>query len=72
MTKIIFFGWEVGFRPIPFIKLLHERCNLSLVEARILKNDLLNNKIIEIFVDIKEAKSILEEAELLKAKGCIV
>lgn len=35
MIKIIFYEWDIGFRTIPFIKLLNEKCNLSLIEARI-------------------------------------
>ncbi len=71
MTKIIFEGWEVGMRKIPFTKLLNQKAGLSLLEAKKIKDRLVdNNEIIEI--EIKEellAKEILEEALKLKVKG---
>jgi len=71
MTKIIFDGWEVGMRKIPFTRLLNERAGLSLSEAKKLKDKLVDNgEIIEIEIDSEAlAREILEEAQKLKVKG---
>ncbi|NVN94200.1 MAG: hypothetical protein HXX18_02830 [Bacteroidetes bacterium] len=73
MTKIIFEGWEVGMRKIPFIKLLNEKAGLNLSEAKKIKDRLVdNNEIVEIEIDDENlAKKILEEAKKLKVKGRI-
>jgi hypothetical protein len=71
MAKIIFEGWEVGMRKIPFIKLLNEKAGLSLKDSQNLKDRLVdNNEIIEIEVpDENLATEILAEAKRLKVKG---
>ncbi len=71
MAKIIFDGWEVGMRKIPFTRLLNERAGLSLSEAKKLKDKLVDNdEVIEIEIDDENlAKEILEEAQKLKVKG---
>jgi hypothetical protein len=74
MVKIIFDGWEVGMKKIPFVKLLNERASLSLTDAKKLKDRLVDgNEIVEIKV-INEnlAKEILKEAQKLKVKGKIL
>ena len=71
MAKIIFEGWEVGMRKIPFMKLLNEKAGLSLKDSKNLKDRLVdNNEIIEIEVpDENLATEILAEAKRLKVKG---
>ena len=73
MVKIIFEGWDVGMRKIPFTKLLNEKAGLTLQEAKNLKDRLVdNNEIIEMELDDETlAKEILEDAKKLKVKGRI-
>ena len=73
MIKIIFEGWEVGMRKIPFTKLLNEKAGLSLSEAKKIKDRLVdNNEIIELELDDESlANEILAEAHKLKVKGRI-
>lgn len=73
MVKIIFEGWDVGMRKIPFTKLLNEKAGLTLQEAKNLKDRLVdNNEIVVVEVDDKNlAKEILEDAQKLKVKGRI-
>lgn len=64
MAKIIFKTWLPGMRKIPFTKLLHEKAGLSLTEAKIKKDNFVDNNqsfYIEIF-DLKLAKEIADEA----------
>ncbi len=71
MIKVIFEGWEVGMRKIPFIKLLNEKAGFSLSEAKKMKDDLVdNNKVIVIETDnIDLAKEIFNKAKKLKVIG---
>jgi hypothetical protein len=73
MATLIFDGWNVGMRKIPFIKLLNEKAGLSLSESKKLKDRLVdNNEIIKIFIDNEElAKEILDSALKLNVKGRI-
>jgi hypothetical protein len=73
MAKIIFDGWDVGMRKIPFTKLLNEKAGLTLAEAKNLKDRLINdNEIIGVEIaDENLANEILEEAQKLKVKGRI-
>jgi|GEM_PF-1243872 len=50
MAKIIFTGWEVGMRGIPFIELLREKTNISLNQAKVIKKGIVNNEIIDLTV----------------------
>ncbi|WP_158800205.1 hypothetical protein [Pedobacter sp. L105] len=50
MAKIIFTGWEVGMRGIPFIELLREKTNISLTLAKDIKEGIVNNEIIDLTV----------------------
>ncbi|WP_277016303.1 hypothetical protein [Flavobacterium lindanitolerans] len=74
MVKIIFDGWKVGMKKIPFVKLLNERASLSLTDAKKLKDRLVDdNEIVEIkVINEKLAKEILKEAQKLKVKGKIL
>jgi hypothetical protein len=71
MAKIVFEGWEHGMRKIPFTKLLNEKAGLSLIEAKKIKDRLVDeNQVIEIEVDnINIAKIIVEEAQNLKVRS---
>ncbi len=71
MIKVIFEGWEVGMRKLPFIKLLNEKAGFSISEAKKMKDDLVdNNKVIVIKTDNNDlAKEILSEAKKLKVLG---
>jgi hypothetical protein len=71
MTRLIFDGWEVGMRKIPFTKLLHEKANLSLADAKHIKDRLVNNdEVVEIEIEDEQlAREILADAKTLKVKG---
>lgn len=70
MTKIIFEGWEVGMRKIPFTKLLNEKAGLTLKEAKNLKDRLVDyNEVITVEVEnYNLASEIVQEAQRLKVK----
>jgi len=66
MAKVIFKGWRVGMRKIPFTMLLKERAGLSLKQARDIKTKVLDNEEIAISVDnIEIARAIAVEADKL-------
>lgn len=71
MVKIIFEGWNVGMRKIPFIHLLQDKAGLSLGEAKRLKDRLVNdNEIIELEIESDElAQEILEAALKLNVRA---
>jgi ribosomal protein L7/L12 len=73
MTKIIFEGWDVGMRKIPFIKLLNEKAGLTLQEAKNLKDRLIdNNEIVVVEIEDENlAEEILKDAQKLKVIGKI-
>lgn len=73
MAKIIFDGWEVGMRKIPFIELLTKKAKLGLAEAKNIKDRLVNqNETIELEIDDENlAKEILDDAIKLNVKGRI-
>jgi hypothetical protein len=64
MAKIIFIGWQVGMRTIPFIRLLTKKAGLSLANSKKIKDRIVdNNERIEIIIkNDKLAKEILIEA----------
>ncbi len=70
MTKIIFEGWEVGMRKIPFTMLLKEKAGISLKDAKKFKDKLVDeNEIFEIEIEDENlAKEILQEARRLGVK----
>ncbi len=74
MAKIIFEGWDVGMRKIPFTKLLNEKVGMSLSEAKRLKDRLVdNNETIEIEIEDESlAREVWEDAKKLKVKGRLV
>ena len=65
MRKITFKGWEVGMRKIPFTKLLNEKGQLSLKEAKSIKDRLVNNnEVITVeFENENVARLIYEESQ---------
>lgn len=71
MAKVIFEGWEVGMRKIPFIHLLHEKAGLSLTESKRLKYQFVNDdEITEITIEDEYLASyILKEAQKLKVRA---
>ncbi|MCB0495232.1 MAG: hypothetical protein KDC79_03810 [Cyclobacteriaceae bacterium] len=42
-AKLVFTGWTVGARPIPFIKLLVDKAKLGIVDSRNIKEDIIEN-----------------------------
>jgi len=66
-NKVTFKGWKVGMQKIPFTKLLNEKGNLSLREAKSVKDRLVNDdEIITLeFKDEDEAKIIYKESKEL-------
>jgi len=67
---IIIEGWEVGMRPIPFVKLLNQKVGLRLSVAKKLKDDLMNNdESFEVILrDETTAKEIVDELKKMKVK----
>ena len=66
MAKVVFKGWRVGMRKIPFTMLLRQRAGLSLKQARDIKTKVLDNEEVVIFVDnIEIARTIAVEADKL-------
>lgn len=65
MKVIIFEGWKVGMRKIPFIKLLNKECKLSLKEAKHIKDCIVDNKTMVIEVEDAIAEFILKESREL-------
>ena len=66
MPKIIFKGWKIGMRGIPFQVLLRNHAGLSLKQAQDVKLKVLDNEEVELaIVDIETARYISIEAELL-------
>jgi hypothetical protein len=73
MIRIIFDGWNIGMRTIPFIRLLNEEAGLSLSKSKKLKDQLVNGEQIEIVVRDKElANIILSNAIKLNVRGYII
>jgi len=73
MIKVIFYGWVVGMEKIPFIKLLHEKANLSLKEAKMIKDGIVDGK--EYVIEIKSlelANEIIIKAQSLGVKCKII
>lgn len=70
MPKLIFEGWNVGMRKIPFVRLLHEKAGLTLTEAKKIKDDIVDNdKIVELVIDdVNLAHDVYEEALKLLVK----
>ncbi len=66
MATIIFKGWEVGMRGIPFMKLLTAKANISLKKAMEIKIRIVENEVIELNVkDTAGANEIIKEAHEL-------
>ncbi len=65
MLKIKFIGWQIGMRPIPFIKLLNKKAGLSLVKSKEIKDKIVDEgQSIEIIIrDEKIAHEIIVEAQ---------
>lgn len=72
--RIVFDGWDIGMRKIPFTKLLHEKAGMSLTDAKRAKDRLVaNDGIVEIVVQSEDlANEILAEALCLNVKGRII
>ena len=65
MIKIKFIGWQIGMRPIPFIKLLNEKAGLSLIKSKEIKTKIVDEgQIIEIVInDEKIAHEIILKSQ---------
>jgi hypothetical protein len=50
MAKIIFKGWKVGMRGIPFVKLLMAKANILLKKALEIKLGIMEGEVIELSV----------------------
>jgi hypothetical protein len=63
MTAIIFKGWKVGMRGVPFTLLLYEKANVSLKKAKEIKERIVNNEEIRLELpDYTVAKEIVARA----------
>jgi hypothetical protein len=66
MAIIIFKGWKVGMRGIPFVLLLREKTDVSLKRAKEIKERIVDNETIEFPVSNDEiAGEIVVEARKL-------
>lgn len=66
MAIIVFKGWNVGMRGIPFVLLLREKTDVSLKRAKEIKERIVDNETIEFMVSNDDtAKEIVEEARKL-------
>jgi hypothetical protein len=55
MAKIIVTGWNEGFNKVQFNQFIRSRCGFALAEAKIIVDEILQNKIVEIdFLDFSE------------------
>ena len=69
MATIVFKGWNVGMRGIPFVLLLREKTDVSLKRAKEIKERIVDNETIELQVpNDKIANEILKEARKLGVK----
>jgi hypothetical protein len=69
MIKIKFNGWQVGMRPIPFIKLLNKKAGLSLIESKKIKEKIINDESVEII--LKNKNVALEVLSIAQKYGVI-
>jgi hypothetical protein len=66
MAIIVFKGWKVGMRGIPFVLLLREKTDVSLKRAKEIKERIVDNETIEFPVSNDEiAREIVVEARKL-------
>jgi len=69
METIVFEGWKVGMRKIPFIKLLNLKVGLSLKESKRIKDSVVEGETNKIQVDSLDfALEIINEASELGVK----
>ena len=50
MATIIFRGWNTDIKKVSFTNLLHEKANITLVEAKNIKDKVTDNEIVELDV----------------------
>jgi len=63
MTAIIFRGWIKGMRGISFILLLREKTNLSLKNAKNIKERIVDGEVITLpIADLSTAQEIIADA----------
>ena len=66
MAIIVFKGWKVGMRGIPFVLLLREKTDVSLKRAKEIKERIVDNETIEFTVSNDDtAREIVVEARKL-------
>ncbi|HVW15871.1 MAG TPA: hypothetical protein VHB54_18720 [Mucilaginibacter sp.] len=66
MTKVVFKGWRVGMRKIPFTMLLKQGAGLSLKQARTIKTKVLDNEEVVIEIDnIDDVRALVVKANNL-------
>ena len=66
MAIIVFKGWKVGMRGIPFVLLLREKTDISLKRAKDIKETIVDNETIELTVpnDAVANEIVIEAREL--------
>ena len=64
MKKIKFIGWVKGMNKIKFIHLLRNNTQLSLKEAKNIKDRIVDNEVIEILVEPAIAQMILSKSKI--------
>lgn len=63
MKKIKFAGWRKGMNKIEFIQLLRNNTELSLQEAKNIKDKIVDGETVEILVESDVANYILDESK---------
>jgi hypothetical protein len=68
MRKIIFYGWQVGMRKIPFSLLLRDEAGLGLKEAHECMLRVLDEQPVTLEVSDELAERLLAQAQALGVK----
>jgi len=71
MRKILFYGWQVGMRKVPFSLLLREEAGLGLKEAHETMLRVLDEQPVTLEVSDELAERLLDQAQALGVKCCL-
>ncbi len=72
MKKIRFYGWDIGVKTISFIELLHNTGGISLIEAKLIKEKIIDGLIVEIEFDEDKANIILNDSNQLGIHASVI
>jgi hypothetical protein len=71
MRKILFYGWQVGMRRVPFSLLLREEAGLGLKEAHEIMLRVLDEQPVTLEVSDELEERLLAQAQALGVKCCL-